>query len=55
MIDFFIKVKQQESQNLPFVLYKKPDNIKVVGIFRKMTTYILLKILRKLVLFLLLL
>jgi len=35
MIDFFIKVKQQESQNLPFVLYKKPDNIKVVGYFQK--------------------
>ncbi|MEZ7500575.1 isochorismate synthase [Flavobacterium sp. Arc3] len=35
MIDFFIKVKQQESQKLPFVLYKKPDNIKVVGYFQK--------------------
>jgi hypothetical protein len=35
MIDFFIKVKQQESQNLPFVLYKKPDKIKVVGYFQK--------------------
>lgn len=35
MIDFFIKVKQQESQNLPFVLYKKPNNIKVVGYFQK--------------------
>lgn len=35
MIDFFIKVKQQQSQNLPFVLYKKPDNIKVVGYFQE--------------------
>ena len=35
MIDFFIKVKQQESQNLPFVLYKKPDDNKVVGYFQK--------------------
>jgi isochorismate synthase len=36
MIDFFIKVKQQESQNLPFVLtLQKPDNIKVVGYFQK--------------------
>jgi isochorismate synthase len=35
MIDFFIKVKQQESQNLPFVLYKKPGNVKVVGYFQK--------------------
>ncbi|NGY38916.1 isochorismate synthase [Flavobacterium sp. XN-5] len=35
MIDFFIKVKQQELQKLPFVLYRKPDNIKVVGYFQK--------------------
>lgn len=34
MIDFFIKVKQQEAQNLPFVLYKKPNNIKLVGLFQ---------------------
>jgi isochorismate synthase len=34
MIDFFIKVKQQESQNLPFTL-QKPDKIKVVGYFQK--------------------
>ena len=25
MIDFFIKVKQQEAQNLPFVIYSKPN------------------------------
>jgi isochorismate synthase len=35
MTDFFIKVKQQQLQNLPFVLYKKPDNIKVVGYFQE--------------------
>jgi isochorismate synthase len=34
-----------------FVLYKKPDKIKVVGYFRKMIICILLKTLRKLVLF----
>ena len=34
MIDFFIKVKQQKAQNLPFVLYRKPNNIKVVGFFQ---------------------
>jgi isochorismate synthase len=33
MIDF-IKVKQQESQNLPFY-FTKPDKIKVVGYFQK--------------------
>lgn len=35
MIDLFNKVKQQELQNLPFVVYKKPDTIKVVGYFQK--------------------
>jgi isochorismate synthase len=34
MIDFFIKVKQQESQNLP-LYFTKPDKIKVVGYFQK--------------------
>jgi isochorismate synthase len=34
MIDFFIKVKQQESQNLPLYFTKK-DKIKVVGYFQK--------------------
>ncbi|MFV8443061.1 isochorismate synthase [Flavobacterium sp. LB2P44] len=34
MIDFFIKVKQHKAQNLPFVLYRKPNNIKVVGFFQ---------------------
>ena len=34
MIDFFIKVKQQKAQNLPFVLYRKPNNIKLVGFFQ---------------------
>lgn len=34
MIDFFIKVKQQKAQNLPFVLYRKPNDIKLVGFFQ---------------------
>lgn len=34
MIDFFIKVKQQKAQNLPFVLFRKPNDIKVVGFFQ---------------------
>ena len=34
MIDFFIKVKQQKAQNLPFVLYRKPNNIKLIGFFQ---------------------
>lgn len=35
MIDFFIKVKQQEAQHLPFVIYSKPKINKVVGLFQK--------------------
>ena len=35
MIDFFIKVKQQEKQNLPFVIYSKPNKNKLVGFFQK--------------------
>lgn len=35
MIDFFIKVKQQESQNLPFVIYRKPNKTKLIGFFQK--------------------
>ncbi|EIA07907.1 chorismate-binding protein [Flavobacterium frigoris] len=35
MIDFFIKVKQQESQNLPFVIYRKPNKTKLIGLFQK--------------------
>jgi isochorismate synthase len=34
MIDFFIKVKQHKAQNLPFVLYRKPNDIKLVGFFQ---------------------
>ncbi|WPR70297.1 isochorismate synthase [Flavobacterium sp. NG2] len=34
MIDFFIKVKQQEAQHLPFVIYKKPNKKKLVGFFQ---------------------
>ncbi|WP_418263427.1 isochorismate synthase [Flavobacterium faecale] len=35
MIDFFIKVKQQEAQHLPFVIFKKPNKKKLVGFFQK--------------------
>ena len=35
MIDFFIKVKQQFQQNLPFVIYSKPNIDKVSGLFQK--------------------
>ncbi|MGA9637768.1 isochorismate synthase [Flavobacterium sp.] len=34
MIDFFIKVKQQEAQHLPFVIFKKPNKKKLVGFFQ---------------------
>lgn len=34
MIDFFIKVKQHKAQNLPFVLYRKPNNINLAGYFQ---------------------
>lgn len=35
MIDFFIKVKQQEAQKLPFVIYRKPYKTEVRGFFQK--------------------
>ena len=35
MIDFFIKVKQQEAQHLPFVIYSKPNKNTLVGLFQK--------------------
>jgi len=35
MIDFFIKVKQQEAQHLPFVIYSKPNKNRLVGYFQK--------------------
>ncbi len=35
MIDFFIKVKQQEAQHLPFVIYSKPNKNKLIGYFQK--------------------
>lgn len=35
MTDLFIKVKIQQEQNLPFVLFCKPDSDKVVGVFQK--------------------
>lgn len=35
MIDFFIKVKQQEKQNLPFVIYSKPNKHTIEGFFQK--------------------
>jgi isochorismate synthase len=35
MIDFFIKVKQQEAQHLPFVIYRKPNKTVLRGFFQK--------------------
>lgn len=35
MIDFFIKIKQQHKQQLPFVVYRKPKKNKVIGFFQK--------------------
>ncbi|HLF53390.1 isochorismate synthase [Flavobacterium sp.] len=35
MIDFFIKVKQQEALHLPFVIYSKPNKNKLTGFFQK--------------------
>ena len=35
MIDFFIRVKQQEEQRLPFVIYSKPHKNKLTGFFQK--------------------
>lgn len=35
MTDLFIKVKIHQEQQLPFVLFSKPDSDRVVGIFQK--------------------
>lgn len=35
MIDFFIKIKQQQAQNLPFVVYRKPYKSELRGFFQK--------------------
>ena len=35
MTDLFLKVKTQQEQQLPFVLYAKPDSDKMVGLFQK--------------------
>jgi isochorismate synthase len=35
MIDFFIKVKQQFQNNLPFVIYSKPNINSISGLFQK--------------------
>lgn len=35
MIDFLNKAKHQFSENLPFVIYKKPNEDKVIGYFQK--------------------
>lgn len=35
MTDLFIKVKTQQGQQLPFVLFSKPDSDKIVGLFQK--------------------
>ena len=35
MTDLFIKVKTHQEQQLPFVLFCKPDSDKIVGVFQK--------------------
>ena len=35
MTDLFIKVKIQQEQQLPYVLFCKPDSDKIVGVFQK--------------------
>ncbi|HKO77728.1 MAG TPA: hypothetical protein VJU52_10940, partial [Flavobacterium sp.] len=35
MNDFFEKVKQQQQQNLPFVLYCKPNSDVIIGMFQQ--------------------
>ena len=35
MTDLFIKVKTHQEQQLPFVLYAKPDSDKMIGLFQK--------------------
>ncbi|HNP33491.1 MAG TPA: chorismate-binding protein [Flavobacterium sp.] len=35
MTDLFLKVKIHQEQNLPFVLFCKPDSDKIVGVFQK--------------------
>jgi len=35
MTDLFLKVKTQQEQNLPFVLYCKPNSDRIIGLFQK--------------------
>lgn len=35
MTDLFLKVKTQQEQQLPFVLYAKPNSDKMIGLFQK--------------------
>ncbi len=35
MTDLFIKVKTQQEQNLPFVIFCKPNSDKILGLFQK--------------------
>ena len=35
MTDLFIKIKTQQEQNLPFVLFAKPNSDRMVGLFQK--------------------
>ena len=35
MTDLFIKVKSHQEQQLPFVLFCKPDSDRIVGVFQK--------------------
>lgn len=38
MIDFFAKIQQQMEQNLPFVLYCKPDSDTIIGLLQQNDT-----------------
>jgi isochorismate synthase len=35
MTDLFVKVKTQQEQNLPFVIFCKPNSDKIIGLFQK--------------------
>ena len=35
MTDLFIKVKIQQEQKLPYVLFCKPNSDRIVGVFQK--------------------
>lgn len=38
MIDFFLKIKNQKDQNLPFVMYSKPNSATIIGVLQQNDT-----------------